>query len=69
MGHKGVSKRKLPKEKLKPSATANHSSGLVSDLSKPEGVPGQLSEKARGMPSGKGGMYPSTGSKKGQKKH
>jgi hypothetical protein len=32
-------------------------------------VPGQLPGKARAMPLGKGGMNPSSGSKKGHKNH
>jgi hypothetical protein len=63
MGHKGVSQRKLPKEKTKPLATANRGGGAVSDLAQPQGVGGQLPGKARAMPSGKGGMNPASGSK------
>jgi hypothetical protein len=69
MGHKGVSKRKLPKEKAKPFATANRGSGLVSGLSQSDGAAGQLPEKARTMPFGQGGINPSSGSKKGHKNH
>jgi len=69
MGHKGVSIRKLPKAKSKPLATANHGSGSVSGLAQPEGVRGQLPGKAKVMPFGKGGMNPSSGSKKRHKNH
>jgi hypothetical protein len=69
MGHKGVSKRKLPKEKIKPFATANRGSGLVTGLNQPEGIAGQSSEKVRTMPFGQGGINPSSGSKKGHKNH
>jgi hypothetical protein len=69
MGHKGISKRKLPKEKSKPPAIANHGSGPVSGLVQSEGVGGQLPEKAKAMPFGQGEMNPSSGSKKGHKNH
>jgi len=69
MGHKGVSKRKPPKAKLKPLATANRGSGPVSSLSKSESAPGRLPEKAGTAPFHQGGMNPSSGSKKKHKKH
>jgi hypothetical protein len=69
MGHKGVSKRKLPKEKVKPLATANHSSGLISGLTQSPGAAGRLSESPRAMPFNKGGAKPSSGSKQGHKNH
>jgi hypothetical protein len=69
MGHKGVSKRKLPKPKLKTPATANRGTGAVSGLARSEGTGGQLPEKAKAMPLGGGRMNPSSGSKKGHKNH
>jgi hypothetical protein len=69
MGHKGVSKRKLPKAKSKPLATAIHSGGSVSDLAKSERGSRQLPEKTSVVPFGNGGMNPSSGSKKSHKKH
>jgi hypothetical protein len=69
MGHKGVSKRKLPKEKVKPFATANRGSGLISGLNQPDGGTGKLPEKSRTMPFGQGGINPSSGSKKANKNH
>jgi hypothetical protein len=67
MGHKGVSKRKPPKAKLKPLTTANRGSGPVSGLVQSESVPGRLSEKAGSAPVRQGGMNPSSGSKKKHK--
>jgi hypothetical protein len=69
MGHKGVSKRKLPKAKSKPFATANHGAGAVSGLAQSEAGRGPLPGKARAMPFGNGGMNPSSGSNRGNKKH
>jgi hypothetical protein len=68
MGHKGVSKRKLPKEKTKTPATVNRG-GTISGLIHSENPGGQLPGKARAMPFGKGGMNPSSGSNKGNKRH
>ena len=62
MGHKGVSKRKLPKAKLKPPATANRGVGAVSGLAQSESA-------GRPLLSGKDGMSPSSGSKKQHKKN
>jgi hypothetical protein len=67
MGHKGVSKRKLPKAKLKPLATANRGSGPVSSLSQSESTSGRLPEKAASTPVHQAGTYPSSGSKKKHK--
>jgi hypothetical protein len=67
MGHKGVSKRKLPKEKIKPLATANRGSGPVSILSQSESASGRLSEKTGPAPFHQGGMNPTPGSKKKHK--
>ena len=69
MGHKGVSKRKLPKEKLKPLATANRGGGSISDLAQADRGTRQVPEKPSGLPSGIGGMNPLPGSKKNHKKH
>jgi hypothetical protein len=69
MGHKGVSKRKPPKEKLKPLATANRGSGPVSALTQAGAGADQLPGKARGVTPGHGDMNPSSGSKKKNKKH
>ena len=56
MGHKGVSKRKLPKAKSKPLATANRGAGAVSSLAKPEAAGRRLPRKAGAIPFGNGGM-------------
>ena len=69
MGHKGVSKRKLPKEKTQTPATANRGVGAVSGLRQSESTWNQLPGKAKAMPYGKGGMNPSSGSNKGSKRH
>jgi hypothetical protein len=69
MGHKGVSKRKPPKAKLKPLVPANRGSGPVSSLSQSENVPGRLPEKAGTALFRQGGMNPSSGSKKKHKNH
>jgi hypothetical protein len=70
MGHsKGTMKRKLPKDKVKPLATANRGGGTVSGLIHSENTGAQLPGKARAMPLGKGGMNPSSGSNKGSKRH
>jgi hypothetical protein len=69
MGHKGVSKRKLPKAKLKPLTTANHSGGSISDLARSDRGVRQLPENSSGIQSGNGVTNPSSGSKKTQKKH
>ena len=69
MGHsKGVMKRKPPKEKNKPLATANRGGGAVSGLNQPESTGTLLPGKPRAMPFGKGGMNPSSGSNKGNKR-
>jgi hypothetical protein len=68
MGHKGVSKRKLPKAKLKPLATTNRGES-ASDLAKSERGSRQVPEKSSGVPFGNGGMNSSSGSKKSLKKH
>jgi hypothetical protein len=64
MGHKGVSKRKPPKEKLKPLATANRGSSPVSSLVQSESAPGRSPEKAGVAQFRQGGTNPSSGSKK-----
>lgn len=69
MGHKGVSKRKLPKEKLKPLATANHSGGSISDLAQADRGTRQVPGKPSGLPSGNSEMNPSSGSNKNHKRH
>ncbi len=69
MGHKGVSKRKLPKQKLKPLATANRSGGSISDLAQAEKTTRQLPGKNGTLPLANGGMNPSSGLKKSNKKH
>ena len=69
MGHKGVSVRKAPKAKLKPLATANRGGGSISDLAQSDRGSRQLPERSSGLPSGNGGMNPSSGSKKNHKKH
>jgi hypothetical protein len=68
MGHKGVSKRKLPKEKLKPLATDNHG-GSISDLAQADRGTRQVPGKSSGIPYGNGGMNSTFGSKKINKKH
>jgi hypothetical protein len=68
MGHKGVSKRKLPKEKVKPVATANRSAGLIAGLTESKSTPQQTPGRATGMPFGQGGINPA-GTKKGHKNH
>jgi hypothetical protein len=69
MGHKGVSKRKLPKEKEKTIATANRGTGLIAGLNKSEGGMKQPPGKSQGMPFGQGGINPSAGTKKDHKNH
>jgi hypothetical protein len=69
MGHKGVSKRKLPKEKLKPLASANRSGGSIPDLVQAERGTRQVPGKPSGLPFGSSGMNPSSGSKKNHKRH
>jgi hypothetical protein len=69
MGHKGVSKRKLPKEKEKPLVTANRGTGLIAGLGKSESVMKQPSGKSQGMPFGQGGVKPSAGTKNDHKNH
>jgi hypothetical protein len=69
MGHKGVSKRKLPKEKMKPLATANRSGGSISDLAQADRGTRHVPGKPSGLPSDIGGMNPSSGSKKNHKRH
>ena len=62
MGHKGVSKRKLPKAKLKPLATANRGSGAVSSLAQPMAGAGLSLGNAR--PLSQDYKNPVSGSKK-----
>jgi hypothetical protein len=69
MGHKGVSKRKLPKAKLKPLSTANHSGGSVTDLTQSGRGSTQLPDMSSSFPFGNDGMNPASGSKKPHKKH
>ena len=69
MGHKGVSKRKLPKEKTKLLVISNRGSDTISGLIKSENTPGQLAVKARMKPFGKGGANPSSGSKERNRNH
>ena len=69
MGHKGVSIRKAPKAKLKPLATANRSGGSISDLTQAGQTKRQLPGKAGTLPLANGGMNPSPGLKKSNKKH
>jgi hypothetical protein len=64
MGHKGVSIRKLPKARTKPLTATDHSGGAVSDLNQPPSSAGKQLPGNDGMrPSGKGGQYPTSGSK------
>jgi hypothetical protein len=67
MGHKGVSKRKPPKEKIKPLATANRGTGSVSSLSQSESASRRLPEKAGNTPVHQDGTNLSSGSKKKHK--
>ena len=68
MGHKGVSKRKPPKAKVKPLATVNRGAGAVSSLAQPGQGGEQLPEKTRMLPSAQDGKNRSSGAKKKHKK-
>jgi hypothetical protein len=68
MGHKGVSKRKLPQVKSKPLQTSNHSGGAVSDLSQHgNGTARQSAGQDNQNQVGKGGSNSSSGSRKKNK--
>ena len=69
MGHKGVSKRKLPKAKLKPLATANRGAGAISSLAQPMVGVGLSPVNERALPFSQGAKNLVSGSKKNHKKH
>ena len=68
MGRKGVSKRKPPQSRSKPTASANVSGRTSSFVRPPETPTVQLLDNGKAVPPGRGGSKPSSGSKKNSKR-